>query len=558
MIDFLSEDYIDFTIRYSADSRRFLQENPNIILCKVLEGRFAVVYVHISDLPEFLNAAGTLRAPVYPTVQGLMGRIDMEVSGILAVQNQPYLSLYGQGVLLGFVDTGIDYTLDTFRYGDGSTRIVSLWDQSVQGNAPEDFCFGAEYSREDINMALRSEDPQSIVPHRDDAGHGTFLASVAGGRESDSNIGAAPYSELVVVKLKKLKNFFRNEFLIPENQQNAYSSSDIMMGLDYLVHKAAELKRPIAICVCLGSSYTGHDGYSYYQEYISGLSMQTGVFITAAAGNESNTRHHMTGYTAQGESADIEIRVGEKEQGFVLTLWTFALDRMSVSLTSPLGETISRIPAQPELVKVTNLLLENTTVTVEYHFPLATTGSQLTIIKLRKPTPGIWSITVYGDLILNGQFHAWLPITGFVGPDTAFLSPSPYYTVTSPGTAFGVTTCGAYSSINQSLYVSSSWGPSRFDAQLPDLVAPGVNVMGVYPWGYGTMTGTSVSAAITAGAGALLLQWGSENNMKLNSINIRTYLLNGCTRRPGFTYPNYQWGFGELNLIRAFEIMRQI
>jgi subtilisin family serine protease len=270
--------------------------------------------------------------------------------------------------------------------------------------------------------------------------------------------------------------------------------------------------------------------------------MQSGVFITAAAGNEANARHHMTATVTDDEKNKIEIRVGENEESFLLSIWTFPQDRMSVSVTSPLGETVSRLPAEHGLIKETKLKLENTIVTVEYYFPLSTTGSEAIVIKLKKPTPGIWSVHVYGDSILNGEFHAWLPITDFVDPETTFLTPNPYYTVTCPATSFGVTTCGSYSSANQSLYVSSSWGPSRFSRQLPDLSAPGVNVSGIYPWGYGTMSGTSVPAAITAGAGALILQWGLAHNMSLNSIFVRTYLLNGANRRPGFSYPNYQWG----------------
>ena len=556
MIDFRSEENIDFIVQYNPAIRQLIRNTPYIQLCKVLEGQYAIIYVPKVNIPDFFRLIDGNLLSFIPPIQGLLGTVDLEASGILAVQNQPYLNLKGQGILLGFVDTGIDYTKEAFRYADGSTRIVSIWDQTIDGAPPTDYCYGAEYTGDDINAALHSEDPYSIVPHRDDVGHGTFLASVAGGREGEDVIGAAPFAELLIVKLAAAKQFYRDYYLIPSFQENAYSASDVMMGLDYLVNKAAELRKPIAICLGVGSNFNGHDGYALYERFISDLALTRDVFVAIAAGNESSARHHTMDAIAENESADIEIYSGEKNNGFMMLILTQNLNRMSVSVTSPLGETVNRIPLEPSFTKETRLRLENTIITVEYYYPLPTTGSQITFVKFKDPTPGIWIVTVYGDYILNGEFHAWLPVTGLVDPDTVFLSPDPYYTVTGPSTAFNATACGAYSAANQSLYVSSSWGPGSVPPQCPDLVAPGVNVTGVYPWGSGAMSGTSVAAAITAGAGALMLQWGVQNNISLNSVNIRAYLTQGCTRRPELDYPNYQWGYGELNLIHTFELMR--
>jgi hypothetical protein len=94
----------------------------------------------------------------------------------------------------------------------------------------------------------------------------------------------------------------------------------------------------------------------------------------------------------------------------------------------------------------------------------------------------------------------------------------------------------------------------------PDLVAPGVNVRGYYPTGYGTMDGTSVSTALTAGASALLLQWGIVNNHdpSMSTYHIRAYLVRGCTRSEEIKYPNQQWGYGSLNLLQTFNMMREV
>ena len=151
-----------------------------------------------------------------------------------------------------------------------------------------------------------------------------------------------------------------------------------------------------------------------------------------------------------------------------------------------------------------------------------------------------------------------MPITGFITPGVEFLEPNPYYTIVIPGTGVGLITCGAYNSVDTSLYVNSSWGPTRLPEMSPDLVAPGVNVDGFYPAGYGTMSGTSVATAITAGACALMLQWGivEGNDIALSTFKIRAYLIRGASRSQGTTYPNTQWGYGRLNLQQAFNFMR--
>ncbi|MHB1153723.1 MAG: S8 family serine peptidase [Eubacteriales bacterium] len=131
----------------------------------------------------------------------------------------------------------------------------------------------------------------------------------------------------------------------------------------------------------------------------------------------------------------------------------------------------------------------------------------------------------------------------------------------------GALCSGAYDSINNILYAQSSWGPTIMPRMSPDLVAPGVNVGGFYPTGngtfpsgYGTMSGTSVAAAITAGACALMLEWGivDGNDNAFSTNQIRAYLIRGCNRNPVITYPNSQLGYGTLNLFQTFRIMRGI
>lgn len=542
----------------SLGSEYFLQEH-NIREGTALEGDFFIDYVDRSEVDSIISEIGVDELNMFPIVMGLLDQRDLESAGIIETQRHSQLDLRGRGTLIGFIDTGIDYTNSVFKYEDGTSKINFIWDQTIRGNAPEGFHFGSEYSKEQINSALAAENPLEIVPHRDTVGHGTFLASVSAGRESGDYVSAAPEAEIIAVKLKKAAPFFYERYLIPEWQENTYASSDFLLGVQYVINKAEELGRPVAICIAVGSNLGGHDGFSMIEEYLTRVSNNNGIAIVCAAGNESQAGHHTDGrITSNGESQNTELVVGNRSEDIYMTLWNGASDRLAVSIKSPTGEVIPRIPVRPGSSYSTNLVLERSRVTIQYFLPSRGSGDQNTIIKIFHPTPGIWTVTVHGEIIINGSYHFWLPLTGFVDPDTAFLTPTPNFTIVTPAAAVGVVTCGAYDSRNNSLYINSSWGPTRLPMMSPDLVAPGVDVGGYYPTGYGQMRGTSVAAAITAGACALMLQWGvvDENEVALSSNSIRANLIRGCTRDRAVEYPNVQWGYGRLNLFNSLSIMR--
>ncbi|MDD3571168.1 MAG: S8 family serine peptidase, partial [Lachnospiraceae bacterium] len=218
------------------------------------------------------------------------------------------------------------------------------------------------------------------------------------------------------------------------------------------------------------------------------------------------------------------------------------------------------IPARTGPGTQIRLVLENSRIVVTYYFPVEGSGDQLTAVRLLNATPGIWTITVHGDIVLDGTYHAWLPLTGFVSPSVEFLEPSPYGTSVVPSTMQGAISCGAYNTSNNSLYARSSWGPTRLGSIRPDLVAPGVGVGGYYPSGYGTMDGTSVATAIVAGACVLMMQWGivKGNDVSLSTYQIRAYLIRGCVRSENIIYPNNQWGYGRLDLLNTFNLMREV
>ncbi len=554
-------DTIDIVVRKSESFEDFVRGNENIAFAYTIAGRYSFYYANPEGFAQIRTQLGSSFLSSASMVLGLLDRPSLETSGILQVHRQPYLDLMGRDVIIGFVDTGIDYSLDVFRYEDGSTKIHYIYDQTAQGPSPEPNWIGTEYTEEQINEALRSPNPREIVPHEDTVGHGTFLASVAAGRELGDFIGAAPDAGIIAVKLRKARPFYLERFLVPKNQENAFESSAVMLGVEYILTRARKLNKPVIICIGLGSNFGSHDGYSIFAEYLSGISNLKGVCLCVAAGNESQARHHTQGIiSAKGERQNIDLKIGEREADVYISIWNNVSDRISVSVTSPTGETVGRLPARSGISRTTSLVLEPSVVEVSYYFPMEGSGSQLTVVRLISASPGIWTITLYGDIILDGTYHAWLPITGFVDPDVEFLSTSPYYTITVPGVMMGSICCGAYDAQQESLYARSSWGPTRIEVMAPDLVAPGVNIGGYYPSGPGRMDGTSISTAIVAGACALMMQWGivEGNEQAFSTYQIRAYLIRGCTRSENIQYPNPQWGYGVLDLMQTFQLMREL
>ena len=198
-----SEDFADFIVRYPARSPWQMPDQKDRRCFNYVSRDFAIFHLPLEQaLPLTLSRYSYENIP---KLYGLQDTTALEVSGISPVFEQPALNAAGRGVLIGFIDTGIDYTNPLFRKADGTTRIYNIWDQSVSGeSAPEPVpgfqpLYGTVYSQEQINQALSSEEPYKIVPSRDTDGHGTFMAGVAAGNQislPEPFSGAAPESSL--------------------------------------------------------------------------------------------------------------------------------------------------------------------------------------------------------------------------------------------------------------------------------------------------------------------------------------------------------------------------
>lgn len=552
----LSEDYTDLILPISISIRQFLAIYQDMG-AQILGDGYGMIHVPLRAFPP--NPLSQLGYYNIPKLYTLLDSISLEASGIPRVHNQPLLNYRGKDIILGFLDTGINYTSDVFRKKDGRTRIVGIWDQTDQsGTPPVDQHYGSAYTEEELNEALMLEDPFSRIPSRDTDGHGSFMASVAAGSSDviPDFYGAAPDADIAMVKLKPAKQYLKDFYLIREDAV-AFQETDLITGIQYLLSLAEAKKKPLVICIGLGTNQGSHSGASPLAEIIDAVNSIDGIYMVIAAGNEAGQGHHFAGDINSANAVQaVEILVGPDERGFCVEFWAQSPELYAVSLTSPLGESIPTIPARLGQTISLNFTLEKTRVDVSYEIVEAKSGNQLIFLRFQDPTPGVWTIRVENRFFINGNFHLWLPITTFISPETVFLSPNPDTTLTDPSSSSIPVTVSTYDAHNGSLYLHSSRGYTRSGIIKPDIAAPGVNVSGINENGrLISGTGSSPAAAITAGAIALLVNWrlDSFNSHLLTSVEVKNYLIRGASRSTDLTYPNRSWGYGTLDVYGIFE-----
>lgn len=555
----ISEDYADFIIEIGFRENEARQEYKDLCI-QDIGYKFSTIYYPLSEINPISVGADTYIA--IPKLFGLMDTSAVEATGALRLQRVRGASLTGNGVIVGFIDTGIDYTNDIFKNVTGRTRILSIWDQSDQsGTHPQGIEFGSEYTREDIDRALQSENPYSIVPTKDTQGHGTFMAGVACGSEDVENnfIGAANESQIAVVKLKKAKKYLRDFYLIEENVQDVYQENDIMQAVTYLRNLSRRESKPLVLVLGLGTGSGQRSGGSALSQQLNDLGEMIGCCVVTCAGNEGNARLHYKGSVLNKEYEDVELRVGEGTNGFTMELWGNSPDIISVAFISPSGEMISRIPARVGQSDTVEFLLEKSKIDISYSLVEAGGGVELIFMRFIDPTPGVWIIRVYGNNILEGDYNIWLPIKQFIDKETYFLKPNPDITLTVPSTTQATITVAAYDNMTNALFTDSSRGFTRTNEIKPDITAPGVNVYGPgINNNYVRKSGTSVAAALVAGNCAQLMQWGivEKNETQMKTNYIKNFLIRGAIRDRNIVYPSKEWGYGKVNVYEAFSILR--
>lgn len=550
-----NEMYADFIVKYMDDFQEDLGDVPGFSFQKI-NGIYGVVYAPLTEIGRWnINTYSYSSIPKCYTHMDLGG---LSASGITRLQEQPYLQLKGSGTAVAVVDSGIDYRNPVFQNEMGS-RILCIWDQTLEGDGKE-VPYGRVFWKKDIDQALASGNPLEIVPSVDTDGHGTRMAAIAAGNyfPEENFSGAAPEAILIIVKVKPAKKYLREFYLFPAEAE-LFQENDIMMGMDFAVRIANDRRMPLSLCLGIGSSQGAHIGKNPLSLYVDYISQYSLISVSVAAGNEGAARHHYAGRLTERENQALaELRVGNKEPGFTMEFWGEPPEIYELSIQSPTGEILEVSSSIGSRTQELSFVFVETKVYVNYILIERQTGYSLVYIRFFHPASGIWKIFTQGKNKQNVQFHMWLPVEGLISQDTYFLEPSPYTTVTAPGDARNSITATAYQHRDGSIYIAAGRGYTPNGMVTPHLAAPGVNVkVPLVRGGFGIRSGTSISAAQTAGIAALLFEWAIIRNNQpfFTGSSVKYYLQRGARREENMQYPNPEWGYGRVDLYHTFELL---
>ena len=456
------------------------------------------------------------------------GKAASCINAVQQGMNNPF-GLFGKGTIVAVIDTGIRAESMEFRNADGSTRILNIWDQTT----------GTEYDRSQIDEALQNETKDTAgIPGADVLGHGTQVAAIACGSS-----GVAAQADILVVKLGlAAKNGF------PRTTQ-------LMEALDYVVRKAIDYGKPLAVNISFGNNYGDHTGSSLLENFINDIADSWKCSICIGSGNEGLGAVHTGGTLTEDTEETVELAVSSYETGLSIQIWKDYWDDIAVEIIAPSGRNLGQIQ---ENSRVSRIRYEDMELLTYFGEPSPFRIRQEIYIDMIPQTvyiqSGWWKLRLIPRSIRNGRYDMWLPAQGALNFGTGFTSPDSASTFTIPSAAAKAVTVGAYDAGTGSAAPFSGQGYIvEIGGSLmvkPELAAPGVNVLVPSVSGMARVSGTSYATPFVTGSAALLMEWGivRGNDAFLYGEKLKAYLIKGAEPLAGAAVPDTQTGWGRLCL----------
>ena len=389
-IDIPYDDRYDYLVEYRGDIEEDLRK-VDYACASIINDNYAVVSTNGDKENELIADIPSILIVIFRGLYVLQGTSAVETSNINTVKINPYLNLNGRGVLIGMIDTGIDYLNEEFIREDGTTRIEEIWDQdpgnisgysdlsngeNIIGNEEKGKTFiGEIYNSDKINQAIlvfkEGKNPYEIVPTKDYIGHGTEMASIIGARGYNKQIeGIANDCTFVVVKIRE-SGIYRKE--LRENNlkmEPVYNNTQLLLGLEYLRKVADRKNKPMIIVSGMGSSDHSHNGSDLFSRYVDELCSLKGISFISGCGNEGIAEGHVSGNIFSVGEVDIrELLVSKEMKTFSFRVWVSIPNKLAINIISPSGQESSYIMPKINQKKEIQYLFENTNLKIRYYEP---------------------------------------------------------------------------------------------------------------------------------------------------------------------------------------------
>jgi subtilisin family serine protease len=566
---YTNDEYSVYFVEYIGDLAEAVNAT-DYAKAFIISTFFAIVFVKDGMLSEFLKN--------FPEVVNIERNfpftlLDLNQSGELPdlkAISKGNVPLDGEGIIVGIVGTGIDYLNPRFMDEKGDTRIVSIFDQTLtRGPFPNTQIYGTEFTKDEINNAIKTnligENPYNIVQHKDENGYGTAIAGIVGSRKlnkDDLETSVAPKCEFAIVKLRTTRNDNLKHWGLEKYKDIVYDSDGILSAGRYLYQVQQKTGKPVVMYVPAGTNQGSHDGRTITERFFDYLGQGRKFSIVMSTGNQGGSPICYKGnFFNEGDVKEININIDKNQGNIFFTLYFKAPDKISIGITSPIGESIDKLNINFIDGEEVTSTLGGSSIYVQYLLHPKSINNQRLDFVIKNATAGVWKINIKKEYIIYGEYNLWLQQKEFSVGNTGLLEYTPYTTLMTPSTANHGIVTSSYDQVASEIMEESGRGFTVDNRIIPSVTLSSRNILTTSLNNKPTVvSGTAASGAILAGVVALLFQWGivGSNDINMYASKIKTYLIQGTTREEKKVYPNPKEGFGVLNIEKLFtEIIKR-